>query len=297
MEKLLEDAGIKLSSVASDITGVSGRAMIAALVAGERDPAVLADLARRRLRLKIPELTEALTGRLGEHHAFLVRAHLNLIDSHTKVIEELTARIEVVIEPFRGARELACGVVATDGWCRRCGAMGEVHDYVTRRLAHEPFGWRPTVLVITLRRYACTGFGHLSVPRSRRRWRCHGTQPTQRCSPRDDVCSSRIRPASTQADGLLHQQGGGEVGQVDIPQGGKYVQPQLPFVELAGPLAEGGPVGEPAGRVVPQAHLAGPGVDPGPLAAFGLLLSFEGVGFFPGSERPLVGPAIDVAQA
>jgi transposase len=106
LEKLLEDAGIKLSSVASDMTGVSGRAMLAALVAGERDPAVLAELARRRLRLKIPELTEALTGRFGEHHAFLVQAHLDLIDRHTKVIDELTAHIEVVIEPFRGAREL-----------------------------------------------------------------------------------------------------------------------------------------------------------------------------------------------
>jgi transposase len=57
--------------------------------------------------------------------------------------------------------ELACRVVAEDRWCRRCGAVGEVRDSVTRRLAHEPFGWRPTVLVITLRRYACTGCGHV----------------------------------------------------------------------------------------------------------------------------------------
>ena len=106
LEKLLEDAGIKLSSVASDITGVSGRAMLAALIVGERDPALLADLAKRRMRSKIPELTEALTGRFGEHHAFLARLHLELIDQHTAVIEGLTARIEVVIEPFRGARDL-----------------------------------------------------------------------------------------------------------------------------------------------------------------------------------------------
>ena len=65
LEKLLEDAGIKLSSVASDITGVSGRAMLEALIEGRRDPAGLADLAKRRLRSKIPELTEALTGRLS----------------------------------------------------------------------------------------------------------------------------------------------------------------------------------------------------------------------------------------
>jgi len=63
LEKLLEDAGIKLSSVASEITGVSGRAMLEALVAGDDDPAALADLAKRRLRSKIPALTEALTGR------------------------------------------------------------------------------------------------------------------------------------------------------------------------------------------------------------------------------------------
>jgi transposase len=106
LEKLLEDAGIKLSSVASDITGVSGRAMLGALIAGQRDPAQLADLAKRRLRSKIPELTEALTGRFGAHHAFLAQLHLDLIDQHTRAIDELTTRIEVVIEPFRGARDL-----------------------------------------------------------------------------------------------------------------------------------------------------------------------------------------------
>jgi transposase len=106
LEKLLEDAGIKLSSVASDLTGVSGRAMLEALVAGQRDAGVLADLAKRRLRSKIPELTEALTGRFTEHHGFLARLHLNLIDEHTRAIDELTARIEVVIEPFRAVREL-----------------------------------------------------------------------------------------------------------------------------------------------------------------------------------------------
>jgi len=106
LEKLLEDAGIKLSSVASEITGVSGRAMLEALVAGERDATVLADLALRRLRSKIPALTEALNGRFTDHHAFLTRMHLNLIDQHTAVIDQLTDRIEVVIEPFQGFRDL-----------------------------------------------------------------------------------------------------------------------------------------------------------------------------------------------
>ncbi len=106
LEKLLEDAGIKLSSVASDIAGVSGRAMLEALIAGERNPATLADLARRRLRSKIPALTEALNGRFTDHHAFLARMHLNLIDQHTAAIGQLTDRIEVVIEPFQGFRDL-----------------------------------------------------------------------------------------------------------------------------------------------------------------------------------------------
>jgi transposase len=106
LEKLLEDAGIKLSSVASEITGVSGRAMLEALAAGERDPAVLADMAKRRLRLKIPELTEALAGRFNEHHGFLVSLHLRLIDGHTEAIDELTERIEVMMGPFRATRDL-----------------------------------------------------------------------------------------------------------------------------------------------------------------------------------------------
>lgn len=106
LEKLLEDAGIKLSAVASDIIGVSGRAMLEALIAGDRDPAALADLAKRRLRSKIPALTEALTGRFTEHHAFLARVHLDLIDRHTTAINQLTERIDVVIEPFQGFRDL-----------------------------------------------------------------------------------------------------------------------------------------------------------------------------------------------
>ena len=106
LEKLLEDAGIKLSAVAADIIGVSGRLMLAALIDGQRDPAALADLAKRRLRSKIPALTEALTGRFNAHHAFLARVHLDLIDQHTAAIEEITARIEVVIEPFQGFRDL-----------------------------------------------------------------------------------------------------------------------------------------------------------------------------------------------
>jgi transposase len=110
LEKLLEDAGIKLSAVASDILGVSGRAMLEALIAGDRDAVGLAELAKRRLRSKIPELTEALNGRFTEHHVFLARVHLDLIDRHTAAIHKLTARIEVMIEPFQGFRDLICTI-------------------------------------------------------------------------------------------------------------------------------------------------------------------------------------------
>jgi transposase len=110
LEKLLEDAGIKLSSVTSSLTLVSVREMLEALIAGQRDPAALADLARARLRRKIPELNEALLGRFTDHHGFLARLHLDLIDRHDEAIAVLTDRIEVMIEPFQGFRELLCTI-------------------------------------------------------------------------------------------------------------------------------------------------------------------------------------------
>jgi transposase len=100
LEKELEDAGIKLSSVATDILGVSGRAMMTALIAGERDPQVLAEMAKARMRPKIPQLVQALTGNFGEHHAFLCRLHLQRIDQLTAAIGELSARIEEQMRPF-----------------------------------------------------------------------------------------------------------------------------------------------------------------------------------------------------
>jgi len=110
LEKLLEDAGIKLSSVASDITGVSGRLMLQALIEGQNDPAALADLAKRRMRSKIPELTEALTGRFGAHHRFMTGLYLKRIDAHSADITQIDERIEEAMEPFRGARELLISI-------------------------------------------------------------------------------------------------------------------------------------------------------------------------------------------
>lgn len=101
LEKELEDAGIKLSSFATDILGVSGRAMLEALIRGERDAQVLAELARGRMRGKIPDLVQAMIGRFGEHHAFLCRMHLERIDAVTRDMAVLSTRIEQVMAPFR----------------------------------------------------------------------------------------------------------------------------------------------------------------------------------------------------
>lgn len=105
LEKELEDAGIKLSCVATDILGVSGRAMIEALIRGERDPQVLAEMARGRMRPKIPDLVEAMIGRFGDHHAFLCRMHLDRIDAVNRDIAVLTARISDQVRPFGQAIE------------------------------------------------------------------------------------------------------------------------------------------------------------------------------------------------
>lgn len=110
LEKVLEDAGIKLSSVATDITGVSGRLMLEALIQGREDPAVIAELAKRRLRSKIPALTEALNGHFTTHHEFMTRLFLDRIDAHTADIERLSARIAEAMQPLQQARELLISI-------------------------------------------------------------------------------------------------------------------------------------------------------------------------------------------
>lgn len=105
VEKLLEDACIKLSVVASDIFGVSGREMMDAMVAGERDPARLAEMARTRMRTKIPELREAFTGFFTEHHALLLKQMLGRVDGIDADIGLLDERIEAHLVPFADAVE------------------------------------------------------------------------------------------------------------------------------------------------------------------------------------------------
>jgi transposase len=107
LDKVMQDAGIKLSSVASETLGVSVRRMLDALVAGTHDPEVLAELAKGRLRRKLPALREALTGRFrSEHHGLLISQILAHIDYLDETIAFLSARIEQVIAPFSQEREL-----------------------------------------------------------------------------------------------------------------------------------------------------------------------------------------------
>jgi transposase len=114
LDKILQDAGVKLSSVASDILGVSGRDMLEALVGGSRDPEVLAELARGRLRTKIPLLQSALTGRFGPNHALLVGeilAHLDYIDES---LQRLQVGIDELIAPFAEARDRLMTIPGVD---------------------------------------------------------------------------------------------------------------------------------------------------------------------------------------
>jgi transposase len=104
-EKLLEDAQIKLSVVASDIFGVSGRQMLTAMIAGERDPGVLAQMARAAMRGKITALQEAFTGYFTDHHAFLLQKMIARVDAIDADIAALDARIEEMTAPFAAATE------------------------------------------------------------------------------------------------------------------------------------------------------------------------------------------------
>jgi transposase len=106
LQKTLEDANIKLESIVSDIVGVSGRAMMEAIIAGESEPAVLADLAHRRLRAKPEELKEALRGRVRKHHRFMLALHLQQINALDAAITAIDEEVEADLGSFREAVEL-----------------------------------------------------------------------------------------------------------------------------------------------------------------------------------------------
>ena len=114
VEKTLQDAGIKLSSVASEVLGVSARRMLDALISGTHDPDVLAELAKGALRKKIPALREALQGRFTGHHALLIGQMLAQIDFLDETIATLSERIEELTRPFSRELELLDTIPGVD---------------------------------------------------------------------------------------------------------------------------------------------------------------------------------------
>jgi transposase len=114
LERVLQDAGIKLSSVASKVLGASGRAMLDALLAGTHDPELLAQLAKGKLRRKLPALREALVGRFTDHHALLVAQMLAQIDFLDESIATLSTRIEELCAPFSRTIELLDTIPGVD---------------------------------------------------------------------------------------------------------------------------------------------------------------------------------------
>jgi transposase len=131
LHKALEDAGIKLDCVAADIMGKSGRDMLDALVAGTTDPEVLAELARRQMRKKLPALREALEGHFDAHHALWVGAilaHIDFLDEH---IDRLSDAIEEQLRPFAAAVELLCTVVGIQSRGAQC-ILAEIGADMTR---------------------------------------------------------------------------------------------------------------------------------------------------------------------
>lgn len=114
IQKVLEDANVKLGSVASNVVGVSGRLMLEAIVAGQDDPAQLADLARRRLRSKIPELEQALNGRLSEHHRWMLGLLLDQLQTTEQFIVRLEARIAELTRPHQPVLEKLDAIPGVD---------------------------------------------------------------------------------------------------------------------------------------------------------------------------------------
>jgi transposase len=141
LHKALEDAGIKLDCVAADVMGKSGRDMLDALVAGTTDPEVLADLARRQMRKKIPALREALEGHFDAHHALWVGAILAHIDFLDEQIDRLSDAIEEQLRPFAPAVELCC---AASSASRRAARNASWPRSASTCRALPPRGiWRP----------------------------------------------------------------------------------------------------------------------------------------------------------
>ena len=132
---VLQDAGIKADSVASSISTKSVRAMVEALIDGERRPAVLADLARGSMRSKIPDLQRALEGRFDDHHALMCRLHLTHLDQLDEMVAALDEQIEAMMQPFCARRELIASIPGIG-----VGASATVIS----EIGTDPAAWFPT---------------------------------------------------------------------------------------------------------------------------------------------------------
>jgi transposase len=110
IQKTLEDANIKLDSVISDVAGISGRRMLAALIKGETDPQALAALADGRIRATAAQLEAALRGRVTEHHRFLLQLHLDHLDAVDAAIARIDQEVDRQLEPFRPSVERLSGI-------------------------------------------------------------------------------------------------------------------------------------------------------------------------------------------
>jgi transposase len=114
IHKVLQDSGIKPATYATEVMGVSGRAMMRALIAGQSDSAVLAELAKGRMRTKIPDLRKALTGRFREHHGFVLKQMLDHVEAQEAEIAALDERIEAALAPFVAQVELLRTIPGVD---------------------------------------------------------------------------------------------------------------------------------------------------------------------------------------
>jgi len=131
IQKVLEDANLKLTSLVADVLGVSGRLMLWSIIWGETDPKVLAGLARGRMKAKHGELIEALRGRITEHHRFLLRLHLLQIKALEGSIAEVEARLDAQLQPLREQESLLCTIPGISRTLAQV-MLGEIGTDMTR---------------------------------------------------------------------------------------------------------------------------------------------------------------------
>ncbi|GAC1353961.1 MAG: IS110 family transposase [Acidimicrobiales bacterium] len=198
LDKVLQDAGVKLSSVASDVLGMSSRLMLEALISGTRDPVVLADLAKGHLRKKIPQLQQALSGRFGPRHAVVVGEILAHLDYLDEAMERLSAAIDTAIAPFADARDRLTTIPGVD---RRIAEslIGEIGVDMTRF---------PTAAHLASWAGMCPG-QHESAGKSRKGTARHGDSWVQRQLAVAAMAASRTKGTylSTQYHRLAGRRG------------------------------------------------------------------------------------------